>query len=220
MHLDRYPVYRVKDSMMFEFTSEGRFGKIEKMIVYSPIGNSGFFNLGFGDKNVYTGELDGLIITNNGDSKKVLATVASTLYTFTDLYPNALVLALGATYARTRLYRMEIANNFELIKNDFKILGFKNGYWQPFQKNVEFDQFLAQRQFVEKNIYNLVLMENKQNNYKGAIILGIKEELEQYRNHPYFLKKAKEAEEFLRRVGVPEEFKDKYPLPPINSEKK
>ena len=198
---------------MFEFTSEGKFGNIEKMIVYTIIGSSGFFNLGFGDKNLYTGDFDGLTVTNNGDSKKVLATVASTLFTFTDL-------AVGATYARTRLYRMGIANNFELINNDFKILGFKDGYWQPFQKNIEFDQFLAQRKFVERNNYNLVLMGNKQNNYKGAIILGIKEELEQYRNHPYFLKKAEEAGEFIRRVGLPEELKGKIDLESFKMEKK
>ena len=62
---------------------------------------------------LYTGDFDGLTVTNNGDSKKVLATVASTLFTFTDLYPNAHILAVGATYARTRLYRMGIANNFD-----------------------------------------------------------------------------------------------------------
>lgn len=216
MHLDKYPVVTEKNSLVFDFVSEGRFGRVEKMVIYSKTGIPGLYNLGFGDKNPYTGELDDLIVTNNGDSKKVLATVASTLYTFTEQYPDAAVLARGATLARTRLYRMGIANNYELIKNDFEILGFKKGNWHPFQKNVEFDQFLAKRKLIENNIYNLVLM---QNNYRGANIIGIDEELDKYLDHPYFKKKAEEAEEFIRRVGFPEEWKDQYPIPPLNPEK-
>lgn len=217
MHLDTYPVITEKNSLVFDFVSEGRIDKIEKMIVYTPLSIPGYFNLGFGDKNKYTGDFDDLVVTNNGDSRKVLATVASTIYTFTEQYPNAIILARGATLARNRLYRMGISNNYELIKDDFKILGFKNGNWHPFQRNLEFDQFLAKRKPIERNIHNLVLM---QKNYKGAIIIGIDEELEKYVYHPYFKKKADEAEEFIRRVGLPEEFKDKYPIPPLNPEKK
>ncbi len=46
-------------------------------------------NLGFGDKDLQTGEVDDTVISDNGDSQKVLATVAATVYAFTDKYPEA-----------------------------------------------------------------------------------------------------------------------------------
>lgn len=207
MHLDTYPVITGKDSMTFEFTSEGRFGKVEKMVVYTPFDNPGFYNLGFGDKNSVTGMIDDLIVTNNGDSKKVLATVASTLYDFTESFPSANIIAKGATLARTRLYRMGITNYYEMMKDDFKIFGLKNNIWLPFQKNMEFDQFLAKRRSVEEDIYKFVFMENKPTYGKGAIIIGVNPELDKYKDDPYFKKKADEALETLIRYGVPEEIR-------------
>ena len=75
--MDRYPVTTGKDAMTFEFTSEGRLGKVEKMVVYMANSTPGFYNLGFGDKNPITGRIDDMTVTNNGDSKKVLATVCT-----------------------------------------------------------------------------------------------------------------------------------------------
>lgn len=220
MHLDRYPVITGKDSLVFDFVSEGKFGKVEKMVIYSQTGIPGLYNIGFGDKNKYAGDFDDVVVTNNGDSRKVLATVANTLYTFTEQYPNAIIFARGATLARTRLYRMGISNNYELINEDFDILGFRKGNWYPFQKNVEFDQFLAKRKILKGNVRNLVLMQSNQNNYKGSFIIGVDPELDKYVHHPYFVKKAEEAEEIIRRVGLPEEWKDQYPIPPRDAEKK
>jgi hypothetical protein len=219
MHLDRYPVITGKDSMTFEFTSEGRFGKVEKMVDYTPFGAPGFYNLCFGDKNSVTGVIDDLVVTNNGDSKKVLATVASTLYTFTEAYPDALIFAKGATIARTRLYRMGIANNYDMIKNDFKILGSKNGCWLPFQKNIEFDQFLAKRGSIEEDVNKFVFMENKPTYGKGAIIIGINPELDKYKDHPLFKKRADEALETLIRYGVPEEFRLEWEVGLLKADK-
>lgn len=33
-----------------------------------------------------------------------------------------------------------------------------------------------------------------------------------YENHPFFVKKAKEAKEWLKKVGLPEELKGKYKI--------
>ena len=43
----------------------------------------GYFNLGFGDLDVETREINDEIITNNGNGQKVLATLVSTIYSFT-----------------------------------------------------------------------------------------------------------------------------------------
>lgn len=42
----------------------------------------GYFNLGFGDLDLQTREINDEITTNNGDGPKVLATVVSTMDSF------------------------------------------------------------------------------------------------------------------------------------------
>ncbi len=61
------------------------------------------------------------IITDNGDSEKVLATVVGAIYMFTEQYPDAWVYAVGSTAARTRLYRMGINKYFDIANQDFNI---------------------------------------------------------------------------------------------------
>lgn len=135
----RYEKYEFKVGekfMSYDFESDGPKGKVLKLIQYIETDLKGFYNLGFGDKNKMTGDIDDYVITNNGDSKKVLATVASSVYYFTNIYPNAWIYAIGGTKARTRLYRIGISNNLVEIVQDFDIYGFKNGEWCKFEKNI------------------------------------------------------------------------------------
>ncbi len=141
-------IYNTKTSdnfQTFEFTSEGPKGFIHKVIEYTKTEIEGIYNLGFGDKNKETGYVDDLSITDNKDSKKVLATVAVTLYLFTDEYPDTTILATGSTTARTRLYQMGIANNFEVIQKDFTVLGYDGNTWEPFKRNITYSAFLVRR---------------------------------------------------------------------------
>ena len=150
MRKERYELEATSDAMTFEFTSVGPKGEIPKMVIYSPIELENFYNLGFGDKDLATGDINDLVVTDNKDSQKVLATVAFTVYAFTNAYPDALVIAEGSTKARTRLYQMSIANNLEEIKTDFLIWGEKEGKWHRFEKNVEYDAFLIKRKMKVK----------------------------------------------------------------------
>jgi hypothetical protein len=61
------------------------------------------YNLAFGDYNESAGTIDGRVVTNNNDSQKVLATVATTLYVFAEKYLNIWVYATGSNMATTRL---------------------------------------------------------------------------------------------------------------------
>ena len=123
MNIDRYPFIAGETSMVYEFISEGINGKISKLIIYSETHLHNFYNLGFGDKNEKSGAIDDEVVTNNGDSLKVLVTVASSLYAFTGKFPDAMVFATGSTEARTRLYRIGRSNNLEAIETDFEIFG-------------------------------------------------------------------------------------------------
>ena len=131
--------------MVFDFVSVGDKGRIPKIVKYSGTNVKDFFNLAFGDKDPATGAINDVVISNNGDSEMVLATVVATLYAFTDKYPDAFVFATGSTKSRTRLYRIGIVRHINEIKKDFRIYGLRNDTWENFEKNIEYEGFLAQR---------------------------------------------------------------------------
>ena len=89
MKLDRYELKSDDRLTTFEFLSEGRKGKIEKIIQFSLVLEDNLYNLAFGDKNLLTGEIDDKIVTDNGDSEKVLATVVAAIYSFCNHFPDA-----------------------------------------------------------------------------------------------------------------------------------
>jgi hypothetical protein len=145
MKLPKYPLKAEKSLMVFEFTSDGPRGKIQKIVKYSETNLSGLYNLAFGDKEPNTGEINDRTISNNSDSDMVLSTVVSTVYAFTDKYPDSWVFATGSTKARTRLYRMGITKYLIEIKRDFQVFGLKNDEWERFEKGIEYEAFLVQR---------------------------------------------------------------------------
>jgi hypothetical protein len=77
MKLPRYELIAEKTLRIYEFTSEGTKGQIQKLIKFSETELKGYYNLAFGDKNLETGEINDKIVSNNGDSDQVLATVVS-----------------------------------------------------------------------------------------------------------------------------------------------
>jgi len=113
------------------------------MVIYTETTTENVYNLGFGDYDESTNGINDLSVTNNGDSLKVLATVASTVYAFTEKYPNAWILATGSTTIRTRLYRMGITNNLAEIETDFIVLGYtKNEEWEKFLVGEDYEALL------------------------------------------------------------------------------
>lgn len=139
--------YRSESSLQnYEFISEGPKGLIKKLVIYSETTTENVYNLGFGDYDETTSGINDLSVTNNGDSLKVLATVASTIYAFIERYPNAWILATGSTTVRTRLYRMGITNNLTEIEEDFIVLGYtKNEEWEKFIVGEDYEAFLLKK---------------------------------------------------------------------------
>lgn len=146
MKLDRYEFKSGDKFLTYEFLSEGPKGKIEKLIQFSLVNqNSLFFNLAFGDKNPETGDIDDIVITDNGDSEKVLATVVAAVYAFCDKFPQAWIYATGSTEARTRLYKMGINKYFDIVQEDFEIFGLTQNEWERFVKGKNYQAFVVQR---------------------------------------------------------------------------
>ena len=145
MKNQKYPLESDRNLLLFEFVSLGTKGRIIKIVQYTETNLKNVYNLGFGDKDEKTGEISDLVITNNGDSRQVLATVASTVYAFTSKYPDAWIYAKGSNNARTRLYRIGITNNLIEIKKDFEIFGLKDSQWHTFRKGIDYEAFLIKR---------------------------------------------------------------------------
>ena len=143
MQLEKYELKAGEKLETFEFVSIGPKGRIRKMVQYSRTNYKGVYNLAFGDKNILTGELDDLPISNNGDSEKVLATVVATLYAFFDTHPDAYVYATGSTDSRTRLYQMGISKYLEEGLNDFDIFGEIRSEWEEFNRGTNYASFLV-----------------------------------------------------------------------------
>ena len=145
MKLPKYPLASSDNMMTFEFISEGPKGIIHKLVKFQPTNLKDVYNLAFGDKDLSTGNIDDLVISNNGDSEKVLASVVSTIYAFTDKFPDAWIYATGSTKSRTRLYRMGITKFILEVEENFEVLGEQNDEWETFVKDVEYESFLIRR---------------------------------------------------------------------------
>lgn len=143
MNKSKYFYSSDNEFKVYHFVSEGPKGRIKKMIIYSKTENERIYNLAFGDYNKETDSIDDLSVTNNGDSLKILATVASTIYSFMDKYPDSYIFATGSTRARTRLYRMGITNNLAEITKDFFVFGLcSNDEWEGFIVGEDYEGFL------------------------------------------------------------------------------
>lgn len=146
MDLERYEIESSVDSKYFEFVSSGINGNIVKVVKYVPFPNQeGLFNLGFGDKSIETGELDDLVVSNNGDTEKVLATVAMTVFEFFEEHPSATVYLKGSTSSRTRLYQISISKFIEQISIEFDVYEELEGEFERFNRNTSYKGFLIQK---------------------------------------------------------------------------
>lgn len=148
MHLERYPVEANETFDKYEFFSKGPNGVIKKEILYEQMGPKSY-NLAFGDWSDARKTINAGIITNNGDRDKVLATVASTIFSFVEHHPDAVIFARGNTPAKTRLYQMGISRHWYLISRDFYISGLYNGIWESFKLGKNYEGFFLE---ARKNI--------------------------------------------------------------------
>ena len=144
MELDHYELKSESNFLVFEFISEGPKGSITKLVKYNKTNLKDLYNLAFGDKNE-TGKIDDRVISNNGDSEKILATVVSTVYTFTEKFPEALIYATGSTKSRTRLYRIGITRYLPEILSDFELYGQIGNEWHEFTAGIAYEAFLVKR---------------------------------------------------------------------------
>ena len=141
MELQTYDIKQNKRSRTFQFTSIGLNGSIQKLVIYQETAIPNLFNLAFGDLDPYTKELDDLVVSDNGDGEKVLATVVSTVHRFFKENPESIVYVTGSTPSRTRLYRIAITKYLPVFENKYEILGELPTDWERFRPNKTYQGF-------------------------------------------------------------------------------
>jgi len=144
MHLDRYSYNSStnKANLDYEFESIGPKGTIMKVVRFLEI-SEGIYNLGFGDLDISTRKIKDDVITNNGDTEKVLSTVALIARDFILKHPGIILFIEGTSKAKTRLYQINISKYLEEIKQDLEIQGSRNDEWELFRKDTNYDAFIA-----------------------------------------------------------------------------
>lgn len=147
--MSRYPGYISldisTDATVFEFTSTGPKGDIKKIIQFVATTAEGVYNLTFGNQ-MQNGQIDDITINNNKDRDKILATVATTVFNFTERFPECYVFFTGSSAERTRLYRMALTLNYEELIQTFDIWGLVDGAgFENFQKHRTYNGFLIRR---------------------------------------------------------------------------
>ena len=155
MQIEKYKTESTVSNLIFTFESVGE-KIIQKRVIYSKFGNpediglpfnASVYNLGFGDFDEQTGQLDDQIISKNGDTEQVLATVAGTVLDFWVEYPHALIFFMGSIPEgekprRTRLYQMKVNRYFDKISVMVDILGLTENGWETFSKEKNYIAFL------------------------------------------------------------------------------
>ncbi len=131
------PVYDVKYSAsenQYVFESIGKNGTIIKVVELVEMQDN-VYNLGFGDFNPITGQINDDVKSENGDMVKVLATVLNIANQFlTENNPMTYVHFKGSDLLRNRLYQIAINQYHDEFSDVFEIYGLNDRIPESFKK--------------------------------------------------------------------------------------
>jgi hypothetical protein len=157
MQIEKYQVETTVDSLIYTFESVGKT-TIKKVVEYTKVNpiyfdlpsNIEVYNLGFGDWDDEINDFRDKITSNNGDMEKVLVTVANTVFSFWENYPDASVFFQGSQIVgeeplRAYLYQRKIERYFEEISNIAYVFGKFDGKLEIFTKGKTYSNFLIIR---------------------------------------------------------------------------
>jgi hypothetical protein len=156
MNHEKYDELEVSaDSLEYQFWSMGPKGLIKKQIYFESTNMVDVYNLSFGNRND-DGTIDDLTVSDNKDKNKILATVVSAIYDFTNKFPGKRIMFTGSTLPRTRLYRMAINLYLNVLEIDFEIFGIakelESIVMLPFEKGVDYLGFIIKRKSINFNV--------------------------------------------------------------------
>ena len=133
--------FRRTNELHFDFISVGKKGEIYKRVTFIEL-EYGFFNMGLGDLNPESAEVDYFSVSDNGDRNTILATVSEIIVSFFELYPSHTIYFKGTSRSRTRLYQMAINHFYDELSERFHILGELDDKMTRFKRNTNYKSFL------------------------------------------------------------------------------
>lgn len=124
MHLDSYKILEASsDLSVYKFTSVGPKGNITKYIIFSEIDSKDkVYNLALVDA-IGNDIVSDTRVSNNGDMRKVLATVAQIVGRYTSVFPERTIFFQGSDREgkRLSLYHRAIHLYYPVLEKDFII---------------------------------------------------------------------------------------------------
>lgn len=141
MDLEFYPVTHQKSYLLFEFESISETKCIKKRVEFAVLSRTAqLYNLALTDLD-HEGSTSDVVVNDNADMPKVMATVIHCLLQFLENHPLATVLVRGNSPARTRLYRAVISREISKVKNFLEIYGTDGHANEPFRINTHYEAF-------------------------------------------------------------------------------
>jgi hypothetical protein len=200
-----YLVTRVDNKLIFYFESRNSFGKnpVLKVIRYVMFHKHGasYYNLGFGDYDPGNNQLSDTTISDNGDMRKILATVVSTLKIFFAENPDEIVHIDGSDHIRRAYYHKLIVDYSDLIETFYVVKGRSLGKIEPFQKGKSYEFILISRRealFLVEEANNVMVTSKKSIRLQEKKLIKL---LSSMNAEDIFPEKTKKAQEDLKRAG-------------------
>ncbi len=141
-----YPLERDGNALKFSFVSYDSNGenRVIKIIAYDIVKKHKvtYYNLGFGDLNTATMEIDDEAESDNGDMRKVLSTVTSTLPFFFERHPTKKIHLDGSTLLRKKYYHKLVRDYYRRITEHYVVEGCLGSVVEPFDVKKEYDFIL------------------------------------------------------------------------------
>lgn len=145
MKIRNYQAYR-NDENTFWFISNGTRGEIIKHITFQKLPASNQYNLALGDYNVETNEIEYSELSNNGDARKVFATVGVIVQNYTTAFPGREIFVMGNSSEKSRAYNFMVSAYYSEIIEMFEVFGAYGGeFFEPFIKDKIYDAILVRR---------------------------------------------------------------------------
>lgn len=146
MELDHYDInnYPGRDDVYW-FKSKGLQREVIKIVEIQEMDVENRYNLSLGD---YTnGEVNYSVISNNRDTKVVMASIALIVEEYTKQHPERELFVIGDTPLKTRLYQMHLSNNLHEIQKEFYVWGQRDigMEFEIFEKGKQYTSFLVKR---------------------------------------------------------------------------
>ncbi|MFN0033443.1 MAG: DUF6934 family protein [Saprospiraceae bacterium] len=142
---ESYDCFSFNNKTHFFFESIGSKGRVLKVVVFNRAeGNR--WNVGFGDSR--DGKIDDITFTNNNDVRKVLSTVAQTIYHFSEAHPVRVIAIIPVDERRKHFYNAVFQRHFSEVSEVFDIFGILAKDRENYSPEKIYDSFELVRKFV------------------------------------------------------------------------